>query len=166
MVSVSTESREHIKYFGRDAVIVSENKASNTITIMLEDDRMITVDRSSSLFNAKIIDNSEIINKLQDKIDERAEDIKEQNKIWNIAKETKRKASAAINGLFSRLGITHAGQITKKEDKEQYAALVADRSAASMTQIKASAAIQFDVNSNLSDIYSKSNYQTQEILFT
>ena len=165
MVLIGTEQREHINYFGQDAVIVSDNKNDNTITLMLEDGTQLTVSKYLSVFNAKKIDNSERIARIQEIIDERTKKIKEQDKIWHIAKENIRKATSSINRLFSSLGVTHAAQITKKEDKEKYLALVTDKSTARMLQIRASSEILSDCNSNLSDIYTKSNYQNQEMLF-
>ena len=157
MVSVGSYTEEYIEYNGHKAKVIERNYVKRTITIEYNGE-IYTVNINDLFGINDKIDNSEHIDFLNKNIEERAESIKTLNVIWNKCKESIHSARAGINALFASLGISDKSQIENEDDMEKYIEYTDDIGSAKRDQRRASAEIQSDVNSNLSDISSKHTF--------
>ncbi len=163
MVSVGSYKEEYIEYNGHKAKVIERNDVKRTITIEYNGE-IYTVNINDLFGINDKIDNSEHIDFLNKKIEERAESIKTLNVIWNEFKELIRSARAGINALFASLGISDKSQIENEDDMKIYIEYTDAICSAKGGQRGTSAELLSKVNSNLSDISSKHRFELQQLL--
>ena len=172
MVPVNFSKGEHVNFNGSDAVVYSNNNASLTVTIILDNGEKVTVPRNMlSIWNQDKQEQNEglqaRIDALNEEIEEGSQKIKESNKKWTIANAAYHASNTGIHSLFSRLGILSEDEhlIYNSEDLAEYNELCHNKSAAMAARNRASSDVIHYANQTTTSIFTRHKYELQQMLF-
>lgn len=169
MATVNFSIGEQVNYQGYDAVIVSNNNASHSLTIRLNNGEIITVD-SNDLFGMnqkkKSIagDIQNRVDDLNESIEKGTQKIKYNQKLWSVAVELIRTCRRKINSLFSALGVQSENEITDAENRKKYQELVENKASQISIRNRASSDVIYYAHRTADDIFSRHRWQLQQSL--
>ena len=169
MVAINFSTGEHVNYQGSDAVIVSNNFASHSLTIQLPDGKTVTVDRNDLFGMNKSIKAvcdgiQQHVDDLDEEIEQGNEKIKFNQNLWTTAVKMIRNCKRAINIMFRNLGIKSENEITDVSDREKYKELVENKSSAISTRNRASGDVIWYAHKTESAVLSRHKCLLQQSL--
>lgn len=156
---------EKINYKGENAVVVSDNFGSSSITICV-DGKQISVDRNdlfgmnkdNSYFQKRIAQCDARIAKFQKTIDFF-------NKLWSAAKEAAKDCRRQMASILSAFKATNYKQIDDKEQRDAYLALMGQNYDAKRTMNRASSSVISAAIDAGSECFAKGNLLNQQALY-
>ena len=161
------QTGEHVNYNGRDAVVISNNYSSRSITIEV-DGKRITVDRNDLFGMNKDISSSyydsQIAN-LDKSIEKKQAQIEENKTLWSIATKKIHDCRLLMRSILNEFGVSSFKQLTDENAKKQYSLAMTDKTSARSVQIGASSDIISDAHSAGSDILYRGTLLNEQSIY-